>query len=305
MKRIKQDFRNLLLKLRFKYYKIFRKSVMKPSFSDTKEGYVLDFQDNFDTFNTKVWDIKPIWGSFHPGSITGTKKEAPVVYWGDPNTQEVVDGKLILKSYRTNTEVNYTDFDGVDYGNYIIPYSVGWVSTASSYNTKYGYFEISCKIPKGEGIWNAFWLASNYDWPPEIDMFEFWTHKPWYNIFNTNQRKMKSGIYAGSESNTKKFPLGIFGKSDLAIRSGFTRLPKNITETFNKYAVEWDENGVYFYFNDILVFRDNVNSLHESLHKYPMHIILNHGVTDKSDVSKLPDVMTNMEVDYVRVWKKI
>ncbi len=38
---------------------------------------------------------------------------------------------------------------------------------------EYGYFEASIKVPKGRGMWPAFWLNSQDEkWPPEIDIFE-------------------------------------------------------------------------------------------------------------------------------------
>jgi hypothetical protein len=38
---------------------------------------------------------------------------------------------------------------------------------------KYGYFEARFKLPKGLGVWPAFWLLPNTNWQGEIDIMEF------------------------------------------------------------------------------------------------------------------------------------
>lgn len=37
---------------------------------------------------------------------------------------------------------------------------------------QYGYFETSMKVPKGQGLWPAFWLMPLQGWPPEFDVLE-------------------------------------------------------------------------------------------------------------------------------------
>jgi len=57
----------------------------------------------------------------------------------------------------------------------------GWESgmIRSQQTFYYGYFEARVRLPKGRGIWPAFWLNSDYNidgklaWPPEIDVFEY------------------------------------------------------------------------------------------------------------------------------------
>ena len=235
-------------------------------------------------------------GTYHPGNIV-EKNIAPRSLWGVEETTIVDNEILYLKSFKTDTIIHYIDSNDVDYGKWTIPYSTGWIDTSDSFNIKYGYFEISCKIPKGEGYWPAFWLASNHSWPPEIDMFEFWTDKKWWDILKRIQRKLKSGIYLGNKNNTTNL-----GKGFLNIRKAHTILPKYITETFNKYAVEWDENGVKFYFNDILIFFDSIKS--KQMNVYDMHIILNQGVTE--NVIKVGEkYMDDFEIKYVKVYKKL
>jgi beta-glucanase (GH16 family) len=45
--------------------------------------------------------------------------------------------------------------------------------TQPKFSFQYGYFEISAQVPKGQGLWPAFWTQpASYRWPPEIDAME-------------------------------------------------------------------------------------------------------------------------------------
>lgn len=52
-------------------------------------------------------------------------------------------------------------------------YTAGAVTTYAHFSHLYGYTEIRALLPKGQGMWLAYWMvtASNA-WPPEIDIFE-------------------------------------------------------------------------------------------------------------------------------------
>ena len=50
------------------------------------------------------------------------------------------------------------------------------INTKNKFNFKNGYIEAKIKMPKGKGVWPAFWLlGSNNDWPlgGEIDIMEY------------------------------------------------------------------------------------------------------------------------------------
>src|ERR1700712_4355030 len=53
-------------------------------------------------------------------------------------------------------------------------YTSGRIQTASTFTQKYGRFEANIKIPKGQGMWPAFWMLGGNNWPTtgEIDVME-------------------------------------------------------------------------------------------------------------------------------------
>jgi len=60
-----------------------------------------------------------------------------------------------------------------------LPYTSGLINTYGTFSQTYGYFEISAKVPSGQGLWPAFWLLpQSGNWPPEIDVLELLGHDP-------------------------------------------------------------------------------------------------------------------------------
>jgi hypothetical protein len=52
-------------------------------------------------------------------------------------------------------------------------YSSGCLTTYGTFSQAYGYFACKARLPKGAGLWPAFWLVSDdQSWPPEIDVME-------------------------------------------------------------------------------------------------------------------------------------
>jgi beta-glucanase (GH16 family) len=107
-------------------------------------------------------------------------------------------------------------------------YSSARLVTMGKFDQAYGRFEARMKLPKGKGLWPAFWmLGNNYEskgWPDcgEIDVME--------NI--------------GSEPSTVYGTLHGPGYSDENGIGGETRSSTPVSAAFHTYAVQWNADSV-------------------------------------------------------------
>jgi serralysin len=69
-----------------------------------------------------------------------------------------------------------------------------WEPQSSGFSQKYGYFEIRADVPEVAGAWPAFWmLPSNFEHPPELDIFEVLGDEP--NVVWTTTHSKASGTH--------------------------------------------------------------------------------------------------------------
>lgn len=200
-------------------------------------NYELDVEDNFNYFNSNLWNKTP-WYT-----------------WGQeqyiPENVDVANGILTLKCERIisyildddilkNASNIYNDsVEGIKRPTVITSYISGGIQTVHKKSFSYGYFEIESKIPnKSRGYWGGFWLQSGSvqtnDYY-EIDIFEpDGCDCELATQYHNGSISTTDGITEGSESNIIK-------------------VNKDISESFNKYAVLWTPTRVEFYFNGELM----------------------------------------------------
>jgi beta-glucanase (GH16 family) len=173
-------------------------------------------------------------------------------------------------------------------------YTSARLQSKGLFEQKYGRFEARIKMPKGQGIWPAFWmLGGDIDkvgWPTcgEVDIMET----------------------IGSETNTNVGSLHGPGYSGGNPLNGKYTLPSGTFDTdFHVYAVEWEPTTIRFYV-------DNVNYETRTsadvpkgsrwVYDHPFFMLLNVAVG--GNWPKSPDATTvfpqKMLVDYVRVYAK-
>ncbi len=165
-------------------------------------------------------------------------------------------------------------------------YTSARMITQNKQSFTYGKIEARIKIPKGQGVWPAFWmLGSNFStvgWPNcgEIDIMEH---------VNTNE-KIHGTIH--------------WDAGGYATYGGDTTI--NNVSQFHTYAVEWDANkirwfvdGVKYHAADIT---NNINSTDE-FHN-PFFLILNMAIGGNWPGSPSANFTADtLFVDYVRVYE--
>ena len=153
-------------------------------------------------------------------------------------------------------------------------YFSGLISSQPSFAQTYGYFEMRAKIPRGKGLWPAFWmLPADFSWPPELDVME--------SIGDP------SAYYTTAHSAVTKMAAGL--KTDIA------------PDAFHTFAVAWDEKQIVWYVDGREV---NRQPTPPDMHK-PMYLVANLAVGGNWPGS--PDGATRfparMTIDYIRAYR--
>lgn len=171
----------------------------------------------------------------------------------------------------------------------------GRMNTKGAFSQAYGRFEARIKVPKGQGIWPAFWLlganSKSEGWPAcgEIDIMEILGHQP-----SIVHGSMHGPGYSGAHPLTSSYVLP--GRRSFA-------------EDFHVFAVEWEPRVVRFYLDDVLYETQTPDNLPPGtrwVYDHPFYIILNLAVggnwpKDPDETTVSPAVML---VDYVRVYRR-
>lgn len=175
-------------------------------------------------------------------------------------------------------------------------YTSARVKTQGLFTQAYGRFEASIKIPKGQGMWPAFWMLGNnvtsVGWPAcgEIDIMENIGKEP--DIVHGSLHGPSSTSRTSDATAPFSLPAG-----------------QNFADAFHLYAVEWEPGIVRFYVDTNLYATFTQSQWPTGgtwVFDHPFFIILNVAVGGTWPGS--PDSTTQfpqqMLVDYVRVYTR-
>ncbi len=207
-------------------------------------------------------------------------------YTARPENSFQQGGNLAIKA----VQERFTGPDGVTRD-----YTSARLKTQGKFAQKYGRFEARIKIPRGQGIWPAFWILGNdiakKGWPKcgEIDIMENIGKEP-----STVHGTIHGPGYSGAGGIGSPYVL----PDD-----------QRFADDFHVYAVEWEKEAIRFYVDDHLYATRTPVELPKGtkwVYDHPFFIILNVAVGGGWPGS--PDTTTvfpqTMLVDYVRVYKR-
>jgi beta-glucanase (GH16 family) len=208
-------------------------------------------------------------------------------------------GNNELQFYRNGTQNAAMDGDGSlvitarkeAYENR--QYTSARLESNGKYEVKYGRIESRLQVPKGQGIWPAFWMLGNdisqVNWPNcgEIDIMENIGKEP-----TIVHGSLHGPGYSGGN------PLG-----------GAYTLPNGakFADAFHEFAVEWEENVIRFYVDGNLYQTRKPSDMPSGgrwVYDHPHFMLLNVAVGGQwpgppNDTTVFPQTM---KVDYVRVY---
>jgi beta-glucanase (GH16 family) len=249
--------------------------------SDSK--WILTWHDEFNAANGTSVDSQK-WTAEIGGNGWGNNELE--YYTARPRNARQEHGSLVIEAIREP----YAGADGVKRD-----YTSARLKTEGKFSQAYGRFEARIKMPKGKGMWPAFWLLgddiSSLHWPNcgEIDIVENIGIEP-----STIHGTIHGPGYSGAHG----------------IGSPFT-LPDNrhFSDHFHLFAIEWEPTEIRFYVDDHLYATRRPADLPAGtkwVYDHPFFIILNLAVGGNWPGN--PDASTHfpqrMLIDYVRVYRK-
>lgn len=200
-------------------------------------------------------------------------------YTDSENNVRVVNGSLRIKAIKE-------EYKGSSYTS-------GRIDTKNKQTFKYGYFEARIALPKEMGIWPAFWmLGDNIDevnWPRcgEIDIME---------AIN-DENKVYSTLHWNN--------YGVSGDDSHTYIGNDEGYNVENREEYHVYAVDWSENRIRTYVDNVEVFSYSLySSTSQEAFRNEFYFLLNVAVGGNWPGFEIGDNFPQtMSVDYIRVYQ--
>ena len=184
-------------------------------------------------------------------------------------------------------------------------YTSGRLDTRNKFAPVYGRFEISAKLPVGQGIWPAYWLyPQNRNWQMEYVMSEAVANgressipeeRPWYSEIDIME-------FLGHEPNVLYGTLHYYSfDGQKKTSSGTWKGDIDYSKDFHLYALEWEPDSMRWFIDGQLIHRTASGIPHT-----PHYLIINTAIGgawpgDPDSTTVFPQFH---DIDYVKVFQK-
>jgi len=278
---------------------------------DLDNDYQLMFSDEFNdaALDGDKWNTQYLWGPYHrinneeqyyvdalgSDAQNTTLSNTPFVMnsgilsitarrAGDPNSFPIPQA---LPELNDPIWTEYDEFQrDLSYSPNNLKYTSGVITSYDAFKFVHGYAEMRAKIPKGQGLWPAFWLLNGYyvGPQPEIDILEVLGHNP-HQAFHTYHRLGSDGMRLADQGMTDN------GDPSVGYADGFHTYGMR----WQRGRIDWyiDGNVVYTYEGDDVPYQN-------------MYVIANLAVGGEWPGS--PDSTTvfpaSFDIDYIRVYQE-
>lgn len=218
--------------------------------------------------------------------------------WYQPENATCQHGILIIEGRKERKPNPHFKKDSKNWRQrrHFAEYTSSSLITQGLHQWQYGRFEIKARIQAEDGLWPAIWLlGTNGEWPynGEVDIMEFYDGSLLANVIWGSNERWKPRV------NSEKKPIESFG--DL-----------NWDKDFHIWRLDWDEESIKLYIDDILLNTINLSSTFNppgSAIKHPFrqphYLLINLAIGGHAggDPSKTT-FPAKFEIDYIRVYKK-
>lgn len=295
------------------YIRAYKKSLNEPL--DLATDFQLMFNDEFNdtSLDTNKWNTTFLWGPYHTinneeqyyvdtNGIDSDKNYSPFSFESEGNTNflritaadsSASGSDLPPNSLPPPNDSLWIDNPEFQQGPFTEPkeYTSGMITSYDAFKFVNGYAEIRARVPKGDGLWPAFWLLNAYYVGPlpEIDIMEILGEDPSI-AYHTYHRSNSVGQQHSDQFTSTKPGTSGGGYSD----------------SFHTFGVHWQPGKITWYVDGDVVDTLAESTLDENDAYQLMYVIANLAVggnfnTQNLDESAIPAFF---DIDYIRVYQE-
>ena len=202
--------------------------------------------------------------------------------WYLPDSAELRNGTLVITARKESQSGK--------------SYTSARINTRDRFAFRHGRIEARIRMPKGQGLWPAFWLL------PQDNAYGTWAASGEIDIVEaTNPGATGGNTIYGTLHYGGQFPNNVLSGEQYGVAT-------DVTADFHTYVLEWDQAEIRWYVDSILFAVRNTWFMTAAPFPAPFdqrfYILLNLAVG--GNFPGPPDASTvfpvTMEVDYVRVY---